>query len=273
VKRTAVVAGRFYEAQKEALAAEVERLTPAGQSPGRIVERAIGAVCPHAGFFYSGAVAGAVYSAMAPADTFVLLGPNHTGIGFPISIMDEGIWETPTGDFDIDTALAKAIIDAGPLFTIDAAAHRFEHSLEVQLPFIARFFPNARIVPAAIMDASLQECRQAGLAIAHAIQTSGRAAGVTIIASSDMSHYVPDEVARTKDSLANERILALDPEGLYDVVRREGISMCGVLPTTVMLFAAISLGAGTARLVKYATSAEAGGDYGRVVGYSGILVT
>jgi hypothetical protein len=185
--------------------------------------------------------------------------------------MDEGVWEVPTGAFDIDAPLAGAIMKDCPLFTSDATAHRFEHSIEVQLPFIARFSPHSRIVPVAVMDASLEDCRRAGLAVAHAVLSAGKT--VTIIASSDMSHYVSDEVARKKDTLANEKILALDPEGLYNVVKQERISMCGVLPTTVMLFAAIQLGARSARLVNYTTSAQTSGDYDRVVGYSGIVVT
>jgi hypothetical protein len=267
MKRTAVVAGKFYEGESGALAAQVERFSIAG----RTAEPVIGAVCPHAGFMYSGAVAGAVYSEMAAADTFVILGPNHTGLGFPFSIMDEGVWEVPTHSFEIDTPLAAAIINGSPLFTRDASAHRFEHSIEVQLPFMARFFPDAQIVPVAVMTASIEDCSRAGLAVARAIRAAGKT--VTIIASSDMSHYIPDEVARKKDSLANDRILALDPEGLYNVVKREKITMCGVLPTTVMLFAAIELGAAAARLVKYTTSAETSGDYDRVVGYSGMVVT
>jgi hypothetical protein len=157
-----------------------------------------------------------------------------------------------------------------PIVTKDAKAHMFEHSLEVQLPFIAYFSQKAKIVPITILSASVDDCRALGDGIARAVQTAGYP--VALIASSDMSHYVPDTIAKEKDKKAIDRILAFDAEGLYETVLKERISMCGYLPVTTLLFAAKALGSRSARLVKYATSAEVSGDYDHVVGYAGIIL-
>jgi hypothetical protein len=233
-------------------------------------EKVIGAICPHAGLMYSGAIAGAVYSAIDFPETFVLIGPNHTGLGARISLMESGEWEIPTGTFRIDEKLSYRIAMNVPIVTKDAKAHMFEHSLEVQLPFIAYFSQKAKIVPITILSASVDDCRALGDGIARAVQTAGYP--VALIASSDMSHYVPDTIAKEKDKKAIDRILAFDAEGLYETVLKERISMCGYLPVTTLLFAAKALGSRSARLVKYATSAEVSGDYDHVVGYAGIIL-
>lgn len=233
-------------------------------------EDAVGIVVPHAGLVYSGAVAGSVYSSIRPPKTFVMLGPNHTGLGAKVALMDDGGWDIPTGTVSIDRGLASRIALDNPLVSRDAQAHLFEHSLEVQLPFIAYLSPDIRIVPVAILAATVNECLELGERIAAAVKAVDYP--VVILASSDMSHYQPDKVARTKDKLAIDRILAVDPEGLYETVQEKRISMCGYLPVTVMLQAAKFLGTGSARLVKYATSGEVSGDYDSVVGYAGIIV-
>lgn len=266
MKRAPAVAGQFYNGTPEALTRQVSQyILDAPKEP------VIGALCPHAGLMYSGHVAGAVYSRIEFPETFVLLGPNHTGLGSAISLMDEGQWEIPTGVFDIDRVLAHRIYTLSEgLIEKDSRAHLFEHSIEVQLPFIAYFSTSVKIVPIAIMTADLETCHRVAVAIAKAIQQMDYR--VTIIASSDMSHYVSDSEARAIDSLAIDRILKLDPEGLYNTVIRKRISMCGYLPATVMLSASIELGAQKAELVKYATSGEVSGDYNYVVGYAGIIV-
>lgn len=231
---------------------------------------AIAVMCPHAGLMYSGSVAGAVYSAVRIPETVLLLGPNHTGLGANISMMMQGEWEIPTGLFTIDEALARAIQHECPDAQNDVIAHVYEHSLEVQLPFIAHFALGARIVPIAIKDDDPEGLAALGEGIARAIKSSGRQ--VLIVASSDMSHFLPDAAARRKDRIAIDRVLALDPQGLYRVVRDNDISMCGVLPAFVMLTAAKALGARQAELVKYATSGEVSGEMDRVVGYAGIIV-
>ncbi|NOZ24739.1 MAG: AmmeMemoRadiSam system protein B [Nitrospirae bacterium] len=264
--RKPAVAGQFYPGTPEGLTGQVSQyIVEARREP------VIGAVCPHAGLIYSGSVAGAVYSRIQTPETFVLLGPNHTGLGEKISLMHSGTWEIPTGSFHIDERLAHRIYMAAPeLISKDARAHMFEHSLEVQLPFIAYFSTDVKIVPITFMQASLEECEAAGTAVAKAVRETG--SRVTIIASSDMSHYVPEAEARYLDGLAIEHILSLDPEGLYRTVLSRGISMCGYLPVTAMLYAAVELGAFTAELIKYTTSAEVSGDYDQVVGYAGIVV-
>lgn len=233
-------------------------------------EKIIGAVCPHAGLMYSGHVAGAVYSVIDFPETFVLIGPNHTGLGARISLMESGEWEIPTGTFRIDEKLSYRIAMNVPVVTKDTKAHMFEHSLEVQLPFIAYFSQKAKIVPITILSASVDDCKVLGEGIARAVQAAGYP--VVLIASSDMSHYVPDAVAKEKDKKAIDRILAFDPAGLYETVLKERISMCGYLPVTTLLYAAKALGACSARLVKYATSGEVSGDYDHVVGYAGIVL-
>ncbi len=264
--RKPFVAGQFYEAKPSSLRKQVEgyinRDMPKKES--------IAIVAPHAGFIYSGAVAGSVYSSVVIPERLILLGPNHTGLGASVSVYAEGLWETPIHNFKVDAKLAKEII-AGCLYCkADSIAHNFEHSLEVHLPFIACLKEDVRIVPIAVMRATLEECASIGHTIAEVIKSSDTK--TMIIASSDMSHYVSEEVARSLDALAIEKILAMDPKGLYEIVFHNRISMCGVLPVTIMLFAANALGAKGASLVRYSTSAEISGDFKHVVGYAGIVV-
>jgi len=266
LKRSPAVAGQFYYGTASNLTHQVGQYIDKNARK----EKVIGMVSPHAGLMYSGAVAGAVYSAIDFPETFVLIGPNHTGLGPKISLMESGEWEIPTGTFRIDEKIAYKIALNVPITTKDVKAHMFEHSLEVQLPFIAYFSGLAKIVPIIMLSASVEECRMLGEGIAKAIETVGYS--VVIVASSDMSHYVPDNIARLKDKKAIDKILSLDPEGLYETVVKERISMCGYLPAITVLFAAKALGAQSARLVKYNTSAEVSGDYDQVVGYAGIVL-
>jgi AmmeMemoRadiSam system protein B len=266
LRRSPAVAGQFYHSISSQLTQQVEKYVDKSARK----EKAIAIVAPHAGLIYSGPVAGSVYSVIEFPETFILLGPNHTGLGPQISLAASGEWEIPTGVFRIDDKLSTRIALNVPVVTKDYQGHLFEHSIEVQLPFIAYFKPGSRIVPIVILSASLEECRMLGEGIAKAVNDTGYP--VVIVASSDMSHYVPDEVARKKDGKAIERILSLDPEGLYEIVRREKISMCGYLPATTVLFASKALGAHSARLVKYSTSAEVSGDFDQVVGYAGVVI-
>ncbi len=266
VKRIPAVAGQFYQASHSALEHEVEQLVVKEATR----ESVIGAVSPHAGLIYSGSVAGSVYSKIKFPDTFILLGPNHTGLGAPFSIMAEGEWEIPTNTFTIDHSLASRILDSNNIIQEESSAHLYEHSLEVQLPFIAYFSKNVQIVPITVMNATLDECKLVGESLAGVIKESEKC--IVIIASSDMSHYISDKEARFKDNLAIGTILSLNPQGLYDIIKKENITMCGYIPAAIMLYAAVSLGAVSAELIKYATSAETSGDYDHVVGYAGIIV-
>ncbi len=266
MRRSPAVAGQFYNDTSSNLTHQVEKYINRKAKK----EKVIGIVSPHAGLVYSGPVAGAVYSEIDFPETFVLIGPNHTGLGAQISLMESGEWEIPTGVFQIDEKISYRIAMDVPIVTKDTQAHMFEHSLEVQLPFIAYFSNKTKIVPIVMLSASIDECRILGEGIAKALKGAGYP--VVIVASSDMSHYVHDDVARQKDGKAINKILSLDPEGLYEIVLKEKISMCGYLPVTTMLFAAKAFGAQSARLIKYSTSAEVSGDYDHVVGYAGIVL-
>ena len=232
-----------------------------------------GIVSPHAGLMYSGSVAGAVYSSIELPDTFVLIGPNHTGLGAPVSLMTKGEWETPLGRVRIDEELAARILAGSRLISEDPLAHLREHSLEVQLPFIQYFKKDFTIVPIQMMDTRLETCVALGTAVAEAVRERGKEPGVLIVASSDMSHYVPAETAKQKDHRAIKRILDLDEAGLYRTVRDEGITMCGYGPAVAMLAACKALGATRAELIKYTNSGEVSGDYDQVVGYAGVVVS
>jgi len=267
VRRKAAVAGQFYHDSSARLSHQVQQYVTHNLPR----EHAIGILSPHAGLIYSGAVAGEVYSRISFPETFLLIGPNHTGLGAKVALMSGGEWEIPTGLFSIDERLSQKILLNTPLVSGDSQAHLFEHSLEVQLPFIAAFSKSSKIVPLTVMSATLNECMSMGEGIAKAIRSSDYP--VVIVASSDMSHYVTDSVARKKDKMAIDRMLSLDPEGLFETVRKEQISMCGYLPATIMLFAAKLLGARGAKLIKYATSGDVSGDYDAVVGYAGIIVS
>jgi len=264
--RRPAVAGQFYSSSPSGLSEEVKRYIDSDVEK----ERAIGVLSPHAGLMYSGRVAGAVYSRIDPPHTFVLLGPNHTGVGRPIAMASSGRWQIPTGEVEIDEVLARRILEHSDAISEDTMAHSMEHSLEVQLPFILHFAPDVKIVPLVFMVDSLEACRTVGIAVAGAIKESGYP--VTIIASSDMTHYESDSVARKKDQKAIDMIIALDPEGLYRTVKHNNISMCGYIPAVTMLYAVNELGAKEAVLVKYMTSGEVSGDYGYVVGYAGIII-
>ena len=264
MKRMPAVSGQFYPGTAAGLSRALLELTREGTA--RVP--AIGVVAPHAGYVYSGAVAGEVFSSIQVPGRAVIFCPNHTGIGEDAAIVSHGAWRMPWGDVPIDEELAARLETACPLLREDASAHSREHAVEVQIPFLHRFRPDVRIVPVALGRLSLEECRELGESVADAI--AGDAERPLLVASSDMSHYVSDAVARTKDRMAIDRMLALDPEGLYRTVRKERISMCGVLPATVVLFAARRLGATSARLIRYATSGDVSREFDQVVGYAGL---
>jgi AmmeMemoRadiSam system protein B len=268
--RMPAVAGRFYPGRPESLLRELEKHAGDPAKTER-VDRAVGCVVPHAGYMYSGHVAGAVYRRLPKFGSYLILCPNHTGRGAPLAIMSSGAWRTPLGDAPVDAQLAQALRHACHLVMEDSGAHADEHSLEVQLPFLQYLEKDFRFVPIAIGVGGYASLEALGHSIAQVAQSAGEP--FLIVASSDMNHYEPDSITRVKDHKAIERILALDPQGLYDVIRREDISMCGYGPTVAMLTAARDLGATRAELVKYATSADTSGDRSAVVGYAGIIVS
>lgn len=261
--REPAVAGRFYPGDAARLAADVDGyLRPAGPTVA-----AKGLVAPHAGYMYSGAIAGEVYRSVEVPRRVVVLGPNHTGLGATVSLWPGGTWRMPLGEVEIDDGLADALTDA-PSVELDDQAHLHEHSLEVQVPFLQRRQPGLSLTALCLGPISLAACEKLGRAIGKA----AAGAGALVVASSDMSHYVSAAEAARKDRLAIDRVLALDPAGLYETVRRERISMCGFVPATVMLFAAKEMGATAADLVRYGHSGEVTGDDAQVVGYAAMRV-
>ena len=263
--RQPAVAGRFYSRDPDDLRADVESYL----SPPQETQSALGCVVPHAGYVYSGHVAGAVYARLDLPRRCILMCPNHTGMGPPLSIMSTGAWETPLGRVAIDSELASDLKRRFPLVE-DAEAHRAEHGAEVQLPFLQVRNPECTFVPIALGTRQYEVLHGLGEAVAAAVQELGEP--VLLIASSDMNHYENDTITRAKDQKAIERILVMDARGLFDVVTDENISMCGFGPTVAMLTAVRRLGATATKLVRYATSGDISGDRERVVGYAGIVV-
>lgn len=257
--------GRFYPGEKNRLIEEMADLIPDRRD--RI--NAIGAVSPHAGYPYSGAIAGDVFSRIEPKGSYVVLSPNHSGRGARFAASGEA-WSTPLGPVEIDAGLLDAVMKRTRLVEIDPAPHMSEHSVEVQLPFIQMTSPGSRIVPLTVKYGSLDEIREVALALAGAIEEDKKDA--VVISSSDMTHYEPRRSAIKKDRMAIDKILALDPEGLIDVVESNDISMCGYIPTVIMLMCAKALNAEKAELVKYSDSGEVTGDTEQVVGYAGLIV-
>ena len=265
--RQPVVAGQFYPESASQLRALIEMMVNENADKQEV----IGLVSPHAGYPYSGPVAGAVFSGIEFKDTFIIMGPNHTGRGKPLSIMTQGTWETPLGNVKIDSELARQILDGSSYLQEDEAAHQHEHSIEVQLPFLQYFKSDIQIVPIILSFASGEAYREIGRDIARAVKKLKRE--VVLVASSDMTHYEPQEIAQKKDAQAIDAILALDEDELLKRVEELDISMCGYAPAVSLISAARELGAKSAELVKYQTSGDTTGDYSTVVGYAGIIIT
>ncbi|MGA8617859.1 MAG: AmmeMemoRadiSam system protein B [Candidatus Sulfotelmatobacter sp.] len=266
--RHPAVAGRFYPSDPEVLRGEVR--TYLTQSPSQKHVRALGCIVPHAGYIYSGHVAGAVFAQMEIPQLCLVLCPNHTGIGRPLAIVSVGVWETPLGHVPIDDAFARALKQRCVLLQEDSTAHRNEHATEVELPFLQMLQPKVRFVPIALGTRQFEVLEQLGDAIADVIAAQNH--DVLIVASSDMNHYESDAITRVKDQRAIKPILNLDAHALYDVVTQQHISMCGYGPAVAMLTATKKLGATSAELVKYATSGDISGDRDLVVGYAGLIV-
>lgn len=268
--RFPAVAGRFYPRKRDALLREVDRYLAPQSAAEETLESALACIVPHAGYIYSGHVAGAVYRLLPARSRYVILGPNHWARGAALAVMSAGTWLTPLGEVLLDTELARAIQEECPRLVEDAEAHSGEHSLEVQIPFLQRLSEDFKFVPIAIGPVDYPLLAQLGHAVASAARRSPEP--VMIVASSDMNHYESDGVTREKDEKAIEKILQLDEEGMLEVIRNENISMCGYAAVTAMLIAAKDLGARQARLVRHATSADTGGEADSVVGYAGIAI-
>ncbi|MCM8766080.1 MAG: AmmeMemoRadiSam system protein B [Candidatus Omnitrophica bacterium] len=260
------VAGQFYPGEKSALIKLLDKLIPKSLSR----ERVLGVVSPHAGYIYSGEVAGEVFSRIIIPEKVVLLGPNHTGMGKTFSLMPEGKWVTPLGEVGIDAEIAEKIFKNSQYIEEDQLAHRYEHSLEVQIPFLQYLKEKFSIVPVVISESSYETYEKMGKELAEILKPWRE--NLLVVASSDMTHYEPHNQAERKDRLAIEAILSLREDLLFERVNRYRISMCGYAPTIIMLSLVKALGAKTAELIRYETSGKASGDYSSVVGYAGIVV-
>ncbi|MCE9625143.1 MAG: AmmeMemoRadiSam system protein B [Deltaproteobacteria bacterium] len=267
--REPAVAGRFYAADPSSLRHQVRDFLGPEEHPSQ--ENAIGLVSPHAGYIYSGQVAGSVFSRVKIPKKILLLGPNHTGLGAYAAINVSGFWNTPLGAAKIDENLAKKLMHLCPLLQVDQAAHQREHSLEVQLPFLQVLRQDFEFVPLCLSHFRYDDCVSLGMAMAKLIAASDE--DILMVASSDMNHYESQQRTLLKDQRAIACILELNPQKLYQRVHEEDISMCGIIPTTCMMVAALELGAKRAELVKHATSGDVSGDYGGVVGYAGIILS
>jgi AmmeMemoRadiSam system protein B len=264
--RKPVVAGQFYPSSPSELKAMIKNMVNEDVDK----EDVIGLVSPHAGYIYSGGVAGATICRVKLKDTVIIMGPNHTGMGKPLSIMTEGSWLTPLGEVEIDRELAEKLLADSEYLEADEQAYLFEHSIEVQLPFLQYFKPDFKLVPIIFGLRDGAVLPKVGQEIAKAVKALGRQ--VVIIASSDMSHYEPQASAQKKDKKAIEAMLALNEDELLKRVAEFNITMCGYAPAVSLISAAKELGASGAELVRYQTSGDVSGDFSSVVGYAGIII-
>lgn len=266
--REPAVAGQFYPSSSQSLKNQIETLV--NKNADKL--DAIACMLPHAGYMYSGPVAGETVSRINIKDRIILLGPNHTGYGVKFSIMTSGIWQTPLGEVKIDSGLARGLLEHSKYLEDDTLAHTYEHCLEVELPFLQYFKTDFEIVPIVIRADNLGILKEIGREITATLKESNLKYTTLLIASSDMTHYEPQAQAQQKDQEAIQAILELNEDKLMDKLERLNISMCGSAPVITMLAAAKLLGAKTSKLIKYQTSGDVTGEKDSVVGYAGIII-
>lgn len=277
--RYARYAGSFYAGTRESLLKQIENCFLHKFGPGSLPSlreagerRIIGLVCPHAGYMYSGPVAANAYYRMAldgRADVFVILGPNHQGIGSGVALMDRGLWRTPLGDAEIDSETARRILSSSSIIDVDESAHAYEHSIEVQLPFLQYIYGSSlKFVPICFLMQDLETATEVGQALADALRDKN----AVIIASSDWTHYEPQRAAYEKDTEAIRAVLKLDEKLFYSILESKRVSACGYGPVAALITAAKRLGAGGAELLSYKTSGDITGDVSAVVGYAAISI-
>jgi AmmeMemoRadiSam system protein B len=274
--RAPAASGRFYPADPARLADEVDALCREARAEARTPTPApaIAAIAPHAGLPYSGPTAARVFVRLALPRIVVIVAPNHTGVWRApggASLLLRGAFRTPLGDVALAEDLARALLDAEPLVGEDADAHRGEHAIEVELPFLQRLRPDTRIVPLVLAFADWEPCRALGDTLARLVR--GWPEPVLLVASSDLDHYEPAFVSERKDARALAAVEALDGAELLARCEREDISMCGRAAVATVLAAATTLGATRAVVVDYRHSGQVTGDLERVVGYGGVVIT
>ena len=273
-------AGAFYEEKAESLKKQItdcffSKLGPEKlpQTLNRNLTQVVGLICPHAGYMFSGPIAAHSYYRLAQdgrPDTVVIFGPNHTGYGSGLSIVSDGAWRTPLGDVEIDGAVAKKIVEEARMIDVDDSAHKFEHSIEVQLPFLQFLYGSRfKFVPICFLMQDLSSAREVGKAVGKVLADKN----AVIIASSDMTHYQPQKIASTQDSLALKAVETMDEAIFYSAVETNGISACGYGPIAALIVATKVLGGKKANLLCYKTSGDVSGDYSSVVGYAAVCFT
>jgi AmmeMemoRadiSam system protein B len=265
-EREPIVAGQFYPADPGDLREVVASYAPKSEKP----LEAKGVVVPHAGYVYSGPVAGKVFASVRLPSRVILLGPNHTGRGAALALAPGGSWRTPLGKVSIDAEINGNLLSECPRLQEDPSAHTGEHSLEVQIPFLQVLRPDFSFSAICVRTADYSALETLGHGMARVIKASKEA--VLLVASSDMTHYEPADEAARQDRFAIDRMLEVDPRGLYRVVTEKDISMCGFAPTIAVLVACLDLGASAGHLIRYTNSGEASGDYRSVVAYAGIAI-
>jgi AmmeMemoRadiSam system protein B len=265
--RLPAVAGQFYPADPRELTRLIRKFS--AEDPGVKKTRVRACLVPHAGYIYSGGVAGAVFSRIIFPKQVLVLGVRHSPMGEDLAIHSEGAWRTPLGDAPVDAALAQRAKAACPGLREDSVAHSREHSLEVEIPFLQILDPDFSFVPVAVGTLRFEALHELGLGLARVFKESQE--DILMVTSSDMNHYEPDEITRIKDAKAIDRMKAVDARGLFEVCRKEKISMCGLGPAVAMLTAMKELGVTSGEVVRYATSGDVKGDRDAVVGYAGMI--
>jgi MEMO1 family protein len=267
VLRLPAVSGRFYPSDPRQLTSVIHRFTRSDPSVPKIPVKAC--LVPHAGYVYSGSIAGAAFSRVVLPRKILILGVRHFPRGEQAAILSSGSWRTPLGDAPIDEPLAQTLRAACPLFREDELAHRREHSLEVQIPFLQVLSADFTFVPVVLGTLRFEELTSVGEAVGKVLAKSHEE--ILLLTTSDFNHYENDEITRMKDHKAIQHLLALDAQGLYDTCRTEKISMCGLGPAVAMITAMRVLGSKVAEVLQYATSADVSGDTSSVVGYAGMI--
>jgi MEMO1 family protein len=265
--RLPAVAGQFYPGNPKELSSLIERFANHQKSGRKKHVRAC--LVPHAGYIYSGAVAGAVFGQIVLPKKILLIGVRHFPRGEALAILSEGAWRTPLGDAPIDAALAARLRLECPLLREDSVAHSREHSLEVEVPFLQQLDPGFSFVPVAVGTLRVEELSAVGEGVARVLEASEEE--ILVVTSSDMNHYEDDETTKKKDALAIRQLERMDAAGLYQVCRTEKISMCGLGPALVMMTAMKRVGVGQGELISHMTSGDITGERDAVVGYAGMV--
>ncbi len=275
--RTPAVAGMFYPGETNELRKSIKESFLHSFGPGKLPpvessEKIFGVICPHAGYIYSGPIAcNSIYSISAsPADLYIIIGPNHWGIGCSVATMKDCLWETPIGSVEVDTEAAEEISKFTKIIELDFFSHTKEHSLEVQVPILQETFSNNfKILPIALVNQNQDVAIEVGNAMAKIAQKKN----TMIIGSSDFTHYEPNDFAHKQDEALIEQILKMDIDGFYDVLHKRQVTACGYGAIAATMIASKELGATKGKLLRYATSGDITGDKSSVVGYGSIIFT